>query len=215
MFTLTLLVNLSQFVFGGVLGQLQRRPAGLHGDWWRTGTALLVQDGGVFGAVSNLLFLAVIGIAAEQIVTRWQWLAGYLGAAAVGEFAGYAWQPVGGGNSIAICGLAALVAVAYWRRGAFGLPPFVLPAVALWFGVLLGTWWYPLIGAGIAAMAISQRVRLPGWAYAAGAAAVGVLLCAVQNVHGAALLAGLGIAAAMLRPDRRPGRVVGVSSDAG
>jgi len=50
----------------GMLAALQRTPQGLHGDWWRTSTALFVQDGGVVGTLSNLAFLLVMGVVAEQ-----------------------------------------------------------------------------------------------------------------------------------------------------
>ena len=63
-------------------------PAGLHGDWWRTGTALLVQDGGALGTLVNLGFLLVLGVAAEQVSSRVCWLGCYLGAGLVGELAG-------------------------------------------------------------------------------------------------------------------------------
>ena len=46
-------------VLPGMLGAWQRTPQELQGDWWRTVTALLVQDGGVVGTLSNLAFLEV------------------------------------------------------------------------------------------------------------------------------------------------------------
>jgi membrane associated rhomboid family serine protease len=113
-FAVTAAVNFAQFAAPAVLTHLERTPAGRHGDWWRSGTSLFVQDGGAAGTISNLLFLVVVGVAAEQISARWAWLVAYLGAAAAGEAVGYAWQPTGGGNSIAVCGLAALIAIALW-----------------------------------------------------------------------------------------------------
>jgi membrane associated rhomboid family serine protease len=76
-----------------VLAARWRAPEGLHGDWWRTVTALFVQDGGVPGTLSNLFFLLVMGALAEQVAGRWRWLVAYLGAGLIGELAGYAWQP--------------------------------------------------------------------------------------------------------------------------
>ena len=81
----TATVNVAQFAAPTILTHLERTPAVRHGDWWRSGTSLLVQDGGVAGTISNLLFLVVVGVAAEQIAARWAWLVAYLGAAAVGE----------------------------------------------------------------------------------------------------------------------------------
>ena len=136
----------------------------------------------------------VLGIAAEQVFRRWQWLVAYVGAAAVGQIAGYAWQPVGAGNSIAVCGLAGLIIVWAWR-GRPGLPPFAVPAALLWFGALLATWNFWLILVGIALVMIAPRLDWTQtrwrWAALAVSIAVGAFLCAVRNIHGAALLTGL------------------------
>jgi hypothetical protein len=56
---------------------------------WRWLTSLLVQDGGVLGTASNLIFLGLLG-------------------AAAGHVAGVFWQAVGAGNSVTVCGLAGL-----------------------------------------------------------------------------------------------------------
>lgn len=199
-FVVTGAVNISQLTFAPhLLTDLQRTPAGLHGDWWRTITSLLVQDGGVAGATGNLLGLLILGIAAEQVGTARRWILGYLGAGLVGEFIGYAWQSTGGGNSVAVCGLAAIVLVAYVRR-ARQLPRFAAPAVTLWLGFLLATWIFPLIGVGVVASVLSQNDRLRDnvrfqQTVVAVAILVGAVLCAVRNIHGAALLAGLVLAA--------------------
>jgi membrane associated rhomboid family serine protease len=203
-FAVTAAVNIAQFVVPTVLTHLERTPAGRHGDWWRSGTSLLVQDGGVGGTVSNLLFLVLIGVAAEQIAARWAWLVAFLGAAAVGEAVAYAWQPTGGGNSIAICGLAALVAVALWRRDD-RMPPFGPFVMLLWTGALLSTWILAVGVVGLVAAAVSNT---PGFWNRSSArplavgfvVAVGALLCAVRNIHGAALVAGLVLAFAVQRP---------------
>jgi hypothetical protein len=87
-----------------------------HGQAWRLATGLLVQDGGVAGTVLNLLGLAIIGVLAERLLSRPRWAIGYAGGAVAGELAGWAgWQPVGAGNSVAVCGLSAVLAVALWR----------------------------------------------------------------------------------------------------
>jgi len=197
---------IAQLLHPRLLDDLQRTPAGLHGDWWRTVSTLVVQDGfrgqgvgGVVGGVLNLVFLLVLGAAAEQAVSRWRWLLGYLGAALVGEFVGYAWQPTGGGNSVADCGLAAIIVLAY-LGSADRLPAFAAPAASLWLGFLLATWTPWLIVAGIV---ISGVLRNPKAAGSRGfravllifAVVVGAVLCGVRNIHGAALLAGLVLAA--------------------
>lgn len=205
-FGVTAAVNVAQFAAPAVLTTLERTPAGRHGDWWRSGTSLLVQDGGVGGTISNLLFLVIVGVAAEQVAARWAWLVAYLGAATAGEAVGYAWQPTGGGNSIAVCGLAALIAIALWRQDPRMAPfgPFVM---LLWTGALLATW---IFWIGIVGLVVAAASNTPGaWQHryarqcaVAFVVAVGVLLCAVRNIHGVALLTGLAIAIAVYR---RPG----------
>lgn len=111
-FGVTAATSVLGLVDAEVLAALQRAPEGLHGDWWRTFTSLLVQDGGVPGTLSNLFFLLVMGVLAEQVAGRWRWLVAYLGAGLAGELAGYAWQPRGAGNSVAVCGLAGMLVVA-------------------------------------------------------------------------------------------------------
>ncbi len=205
-FVVTAAVNVVQLIVPGLLTDLERTLEGQHGDWWRTATTLFVQDGGIAGMVSNLLFLLVLGAAAEQVASRGRWIAGYLGAALAGELAGYAWQPVGGGNSVANCGLAAILIIAMLRDDA-RMAPFGPPAALLWAGVLLATWWYPLVVVGIVA-AGAGRAKAEwsnpwhGRAALGFVAAIGVFLCAVRNIHGAAMLAGLVIA---VIPGRRRG----------
>jgi membrane associated rhomboid family serine protease len=72
--------------------------AGAAGDWWRTFTALLVQDGGVAGTISNLAFLLVLGAMAEQVLGVGRWLVCYLGAGLVGELAGLGGSQAGRGT---------------------------------------------------------------------------------------------------------------------
>ncbi|WP_285568562.1 rhomboid family intramembrane serine protease [Actinoallomurus iriomotensis] len=205
-FGVTALSNVAQFVVPGMLAHLGRAPAGLHGDWWRTGTSLFVQDGGVAGTVSNLLFLVLVGAVAEQVLSRPRWLLCYFATGLVGEFAGYAWQPHGGGNSVAVCGLAGAVAVALWR-GDGRLPRFAPMIVLLWCGALLTGLWFPLALVGfVAAMAVriaaERGVATGRWA-TAGALAAGVALTADRDIHGVALLAGLVIASVLVRSVRR------------
>jgi hypothetical protein len=73
-FAVTATVSVLGLALPSLLATLERAPAGLHGDWWRTFTALFVQDGGAAGTLSNLLFLLVMGALAEQFLERWQWL---------------------------------------------------------------------------------------------------------------------------------------------
>jgi membrane associated rhomboid family serine protease len=201
-----------------LLDHLERTPAELHGEWWRIGTALLVQDGGVIGALSNLAFLAAVGAVAEQVLSRPAWLAQYLGVGMAAGLVGDAWQPVGGGDSIAVCGLAGAVAVALWR-GDPRLPRLAAPVVLVWCGALAGTVSAELAPPAIVASAAAAglalrrrgRGRDPGRPAAALTAATGVALAAVANVHGAALLGGIALAPALHRPLRRARDTAGVA----
>ena len=202
-FSVTAVTSVLGLAVPAVLDALQRTPEGLGGQWWRTFTALFVQDGGAAGTLSNLLFLLVMGALAEQFLERWQWLVCYFGAGLAGELAGYAWQPHGAGNSVAVCGLAGALVVALLA----GSPvPRLVPMVLLyWCGALLSVRWGagPLV-VGIVAAAAVQLV--PSWTVAAGrlvagAAIVAALaLTAASDIHGAALLAGILLAAATRRP---------------
>ena len=87
-FVVTATTSVLGLLIPGMLEALQRTPQGLHGDWWRTFTALLVQDGGVVGTLSNLAFLLVMGVVAEQVLGAWRWLVCYVGAGLVGGLAG-------------------------------------------------------------------------------------------------------------------------------
>jgi membrane associated rhomboid family serine protease len=73
-FVITATTSVLGLVVPGMLAGWQRTPQGLHGDWWRTFTALLVQDGGVAGTISNLAFLLVLGAVAEQVLGPGRWL---------------------------------------------------------------------------------------------------------------------------------------------
>jgi membrane associated rhomboid family serine protease len=189
----TVATNAVQLSVPGVLERFERTPAGLHGEWWRTVTALFVQDGGIAGTVSNLLFLVLVGTVAEQVLTGPRWLLHYFGVGLATEFVGYLWQPVGGGNSIAICGLTGAVALALWRRDS-RLPSWSAAVTVLWCGALLGSVWWPLVLAGIVAMMVVQR---RSWAVRPAAVAVvatGVALACLANIHGAALVIGVLLA---------------------
>ena len=67
-FAATAVTSVLGLAFPAFLDALERTPDGLHGQWWRTFTALFVQDGGVLGTVSNLAFLLVLGVLAGLLV---------------------------------------------------------------------------------------------------------------------------------------------------
>jgi membrane associated rhomboid family serine protease len=81
------------------------------GQVWRLVTALLQQDGGVAGTVSNLVALLFIGSVAEHLLGGVRTVVCFFGAGVLAELPALAWQPVGAGNSVANFGLAGAVAV--------------------------------------------------------------------------------------------------------
>jgi membrane associated rhomboid family serine protease len=206
-FLITATTSVLGLMVPGMLEAWQRTPQGLHGDWWRTFTALLVQDGGVAGTISNLAFLLVIGAMAEQVLGPGRWLACYFGAGLVGELAGYVWQPRGAGNSVAICGLAGALTVALLVGARV---PRLAPVVLVyWCGALLASRWGPsLLLVGVAGGVVAQFALgrgLPvGRPVAIAAGIVALVLTAAMDLHGAAMVAGIVIAAVIGRPVANP-----------
>jgi membrane associated rhomboid family serine protease len=201
---LTGAVSVCGLVSPAVLVALERTPAAGHGEVWRWLTSLVVQDGGVLGTASNLIFLGILGGAAEQVVGRVAMTVCYLAAGLAGQVAGVLWQPVGAGNSVAVCGLAGVVA---WSLTEGCMPRWAGSALALWIGALLGTWWPPLIAVGVVGAGVDRAVlmsrpavRVP--AAVVACAVVAVVLIAVGNVHGLALAVGTVVGAVPTR--RRP-----------
>lgn len=198
MFVVTAAVNILQWPAPGLLRQWERTPAGLHGEWWRSGTALFVQDGGVAGTLVNLIFLAVLGALAEQVLPRSRWAVQYFGVGVAVEFLAYAWQPTGGGNSIANCGLAAGIAVALWQRDE-RLPRWAPVASFLWSADMFGTLssWALLPAIIVCALCVGPSRLLAARGVdlrrpvAALVVVVGVVLAVTANIHGAALLLGV------------------------
>jgi membrane associated rhomboid family serine protease len=197
-FAVTALAAVAQAVVPGMLSQLERDPAALHGEEWRLLTALFVQDGGAVGAISNLAFLAVIGAAAEQVLSHPRWLLHYFGVGVAVELIGVSWQPVGGGNSIAVCGLTGAVALALWRGGD-ALPGFAAPAVLIWCAALLATASGVLFVPAIVVAVVAIRLRASRRFCGVAVVVVAVALAADRNIHGAALALGIALAFATVR----------------
>ncbi|MEV4618070.1 rhomboid family intramembrane serine protease [Asanoa sp. NPDC049573] len=224
-FVVTAVPSLLQFAFPSVLTTLQRTPAIRDGEVWRLVTSLVVQDGGWFGTISNLFFLVVVGSLAELVLRRWLWAVCYFGFGLVAEVIAVVWQPTGGGNSIAICGLAGALTVALltrplrasaaWRSDALGeaLHPrhLWMPAGVAWWSVaLLGTASVVALYIGVAAGAAVQVAliaggqqgrgnRTLGRVVGAGALAVGMALTGLRNIHGPPLLLGAALTFAAAR----------------
>ena len=203
----TAAVNLWAAADRSVLRALERDPESLSvRHWWRLASPLLVQSDGAAQLVFNLVTLALFGVLAERVLGRTRWLALYLGAGLLGQALGYAWEPPGGGNSVAVCGLVGGIAAAL-LRGRGGWPEQAGQFVAIYAvalaGLALGGW--PAQLAAIGAVVVTSAVvgRRSGTAFAgrvlAGVVALaGGALLAVRDHHGAALLCGMLLGALSL-----------------
>ena len=101
-----------QFFFPAILRIFERDYTQFRaGDWWRLITPLFVQDGGVAGAISNLVGLLLVGSVAERMWGTPRWLIIFFTGGILSQGIGFAWQPVGAGNSVGNFSLAASVAV--------------------------------------------------------------------------------------------------------
>jgi membrane associated rhomboid family serine protease len=117
-----------QFFFPAILSILQRDYARfLEGKWWRLITPLFVQDGGVSGAIFNLVSLVFVGTVAEQLWDSRKLLMIFFIGGIISELVGFTWQPIGAGNSVANFSLAASIAVAWFRHN----PPKPVQMAAL------------------------------------------------------------------------------------
>jgi len=206
---LTAAMAAGQTVDPSVLDALRRDPSfAARGEWWRVLSPLLVQADGWPQIVANLLFLAVIGYFAERRFGPARWLVLYLTGGIAGEVAGYAFEPHGAGNSVAIFGLAGglLAAGARDRRSVSPVPVVAALAwIASIVGLDLGGYvWAAIASSLVVAVAtqVARRVADPTRLFrpaAVLAAALGVLLVAIADEHGLPILAGLAAGALMTR----------------
>lgn len=118
-------------IFPGVLIALERNPEALaSGQWWRVISPLLVDSDGLLQFLFVSVGFVCVGIPVEHRLGRWRWLALFFAGALAGEAAGYAWQPYGGGTSIALCGLVGgMVVAGIWRADAFSAIAFIFALV--------------------------------------------------------------------------------------
>jgi hypothetical protein len=97
----------AQLIFPQLLLLFRRDASRIFaGDWWRIATALIFQDGGLVGGITNIVTLFWIGSVAEQVRSRWAWLFVGFAGALFAECSALWWQPLGAGNSVFTCSLA-------------------------------------------------------------------------------------------------------------
>ena len=137
-FVVTSLVTGAMYFIWPELGPaLERSPSMLHGEWWRFVTTWLVLTDGWIQVALNSAGLLIYGVLVERSIGRIWWIIAYVGAGLVGEIAGIFWQPIGGGNSVAVCGLIGLYSVlTSFRPARSGAPPVI--GTVVWGG--LGLW---------------------------------------------------------------------------
>lgn len=95
-----------------VLHALERDASRIaDGQVWRLLTALVQQDGGLFGLVGNVVALLVVGSVAELLLSGGRTALVFVGVGVLAQLPALVWQPVGAGNSVANFGLAGAVAL--------------------------------------------------------------------------------------------------------
>lgn len=197
-----------QYAVAGMIPLLERDPDALgRGELWRLISPLLVQTLGWYQLLPNLITLALFGWLVEWLLGRRWWFALFAAGTIGGQLAAYSWGIGGGGNSIAICGLAGGLLVFLLCRP---VPPFAVLASVTYVAALTG-WGSggPLAAlAGVVAVgvfwilrAMWNRPALDRIALACALAASAVLTFR-QDLHGAALLAGAATASVGLAGKR-------------
>jgi hypothetical protein len=160
--------------------------------------------------VFNLASLVLFGVLVELVLPRSAWFALYLSAGVVGQLLGYAWNPPGGGNSVAVCGLVGAI-IAMLLLGRPTIPGPVYLVAAYYPAALLGLHVTNQLVTIVATVAIVGLVALRGNRLRPVLAVLliveAVALTAYRDHHGAALLTGVvvavGLIAAGVRgPDR-------------
>ena len=202
----------AQLVEPGVLEALRRDPDALAaGEWWRIVSPLLVLDGNPWlHYAADTLVLVVVGSTLEREVGPMRWAVLFAAGALVGQLFGYAWDPTGAGASVAICGLVGGLVVVQLMDHKLHLVAslFCVGLVAALASAAVMT---SLNTHGVVAsvvviiicailinvvMLLHRRSTDPGFTlwYVAAVVSIGALvLVTQQDIHGAALLAGLAV----------------------
>jgi rhomboid protease GluP len=116
-FLATAAVTAASLYFPQIATTLERNgPLIAEGQVWRLVTTWLVETDGWTQIAVNFAGLAVFGTLVEILVGGFWWIIGYVVAGLAGETAALWWQPVGGGNSVAVCGLIGVFSMWQVRR---------------------------------------------------------------------------------------------------
>jgi len=199
---LALVAAIVQYAVPGAVPALERDPVALaHGQWWRTASPLLVQTLGWYQVLTNLVTLALVGAVAEIVLGRRRWLAFLAVGTVAGEIAAYAWHEPGGGDSIAICGLAGGAAIAMLAART-PVPRYLAQPVVYYVAALTGWGLFGLKGAGAAVLVTGVLLvaRVPQRLALAGTVPAAVLLAGVRDLHGVSLAAAMAVMAVLVIP---------------
>lgn len=183
-----------QYAAPAVVPVLQREPG--NWQWWRVVTPLFVQTLGWYQVVTNLVTLALVGVVAERVFGRWRWAVLFAAGTVGGQLAAFAWQEPGGGDSIAICGLAGGVVVRLLAGRPDDAARWEVGVGAGYIAALTG-WGFGGIRA--AAVAVVVAALVPARVAVLGAAACTVALAAASDLHGVSLVTGMLAAPAITR----------------
>jgi membrane associated rhomboid family serine protease len=188
---LTAIAAIMQYTVPSMVPALQRTPGALAaGQWWRLLTPLLVQTLGWYQVVTNLVTLALVGVIAERQLGRGRWLLLFAAGTIGGQIAAYAWQETGGGDSIAICGLAGGSLI--WLLSGRGETTRWNAAVLACYVAALTGWGFAGIRFAAAAVVVAVLVLC----FNRRLALIATLPCAVAltfaaDLHGISLLSGV------------------------
>ncbi len=194
-----------------ILTVLQRDPqALLQGQWWRLFSPLLVDSDGWLQFVTVSIGFLCVGISAQHWLGWWHWLLLFFAGATAGEIMGYLWQPYGGGTSIALFGLIGGMVVFLLRRKQpflFLTCLFALFEVVALVGSDIGIIWLSVglyvIFAVLLRIFLIREGGLLALVWLANSVCLfgAVILLVLHDIHGAALLAGMGVGAVLARFD--------------
>ncbi|WP_189304902.1 rhomboid family intramembrane serine protease [Streptomyces albospinus] len=168
LFAVMAVMAVVQYAVPAAVNDLMRQPGALsNGQWWRAGTALLVQSSGITQIALNLPALLVVGAVAESALGRWRTLAVFLTSGVLAHVVSLAdWSPRGGGDSVAICGLLGALAVTCLLRGnALGLTfkdswyALIVPAAGLFLCLVHNNHGAGLLAGCLLGLAITARMR--------------------------------------------------------
>ena len=182
-----------QYAAPAVVPVLQRDPGVLEtGQWWRLVTPLFVQTLGWYQVVANLITLAVVGAVAEWQLGRARWAVLFAAGTVGGQIAAYAWQEPGGGDSIAICGLAGGVVV-WLLAGRATASRWEVGIVVGYVAALTGWGFGGIRAAGVAVVAtVVVMYAVPARPFVLlGAVACTAALTITADLHGVSLLSGM------------------------